>query len=71
MRFRLLGLPVKRLPYLFAQPYTGATAADAAHSIADAHQADNPRRKTESEVRDGPVSCGTKPPEATAKTRSS
>jgi hypothetical protein len=46
MTFRLLGLPVRRLPYLFAQPYTGAPTADAAHPIADAPQADNPGRGT-------------------------
>jgi hypothetical protein len=44
MRFRLMGLPVRRLPYLFAQPYTGVPPADAAHPIADAHQTDNPGR---------------------------
>jgi hypothetical protein len=36
MRFRLLGLPVRRLPYLFEQPYTGAQAADMARPSADA-----------------------------------
>jgi hypothetical protein len=36
MRFRFMGLPVRRLPYLFAQPYTGAPAADTAHPSADA-----------------------------------
>jgi hypothetical protein len=36
MRFRFMGLPVRRLPYLFAQPYTGVPAADAAHPSADA-----------------------------------
>jgi hypothetical protein len=36
MRFRLLGLPIRRLPYLFAQPYTGAPAADMARPSADA-----------------------------------
>ena len=36
MRFRFMGLPVRRLPYLFAQPYTGVPAADTAHPIADA-----------------------------------
>ena len=35
MRFRLLGLPVRRLPYLFAQPYTEVPAADTAHPSAD------------------------------------
>ena len=36
MRFRFMGLPVRRLPYLFAQPYTEVPAADAAHPSADA-----------------------------------
>jgi hypothetical protein len=36
MRFRFLGLPVRRLPYLFAQPYAGVPAADMAHPITDA-----------------------------------
>jgi hypothetical protein len=31
-----MGLPVRRLPYLFAQPYTEVPAADAAHPSADA-----------------------------------
>ena len=35
MRFRLLGLPVRRLPYLFAQPYTGAPATDIARPSTD------------------------------------
>jgi hypothetical protein len=36
MRFRLTGLPVRRLPYLFAQPYTAMPAADAVHPSTDA-----------------------------------
>ena len=36
MRFRFLGLPVRRLPYLFAQPYTGTPAADMARPSSDA-----------------------------------
>ncbi len=34
MRFRFMGLPVRRLPYLFAQPYTGAPTADTEHPSA-------------------------------------
>ncbi len=36
MRFRFMGLPVRRLPYLFAQSYTTVPAADAAHPSTDA-----------------------------------
>jgi hypothetical protein len=36
MRFRFMGLPVRRLPYLFAQPYTTVSTADTAQPIADA-----------------------------------
>jgi hypothetical protein len=50
MRFRFMGLPVKRLPYLFAQPYTGVAAPDPAHPITDAHQADAPCHNSESDA---------------------
>jgi hypothetical protein len=54
MKLRFMGLPIRRLPYLFARPYTRVPAADAAHPIADARQADDPCRSTQ-------------PAEATAK----
>jgi hypothetical protein len=36
MRFRFMGLPVRRLPYLFAQPYTTVSPVGTAHPSADA-----------------------------------
>jgi hypothetical protein len=44
MRFRFMGLPIRRLPYLYAQPYTEVGAPKPAHPIADARQADDPCR---------------------------
>ena len=45
MRFRFTGLPIRRLPYLFAQPNTAA--AKSAYPVADARQADEPCRSTQ------------------------
>ncbi len=38
MRFRFMGLPIRRLPYLFAKSYNGEPTSDPARPAADPDQ---------------------------------
>jgi hypothetical protein len=41
MRFRFMGLPIRRLPYLFAKSYNGEPTSDPARPAADSDQTES------------------------------
>ena len=41
MRFRFMGLPIRRLPYLFAKSYNGEPTSDPARPVADPDQTES------------------------------